>query len=105
MQNISSTAGLTDAIHLLENEQTIKWQLLKQQFHITYKSLKPVNLLKSALKEATPSQYLMNNMLITIIGLATGYFSKRVIVGASVNRLRKLTGSVLQFGVTKIDFQ
>ncbi len=102
MQYIFSTTALKDAIQLLEVGQAVKGQLLKKQFHLTNESLKPVNLLKSTLKEATSSPYLMNNILITVIGLATGYFSKRVIVGVSVNRLRKLTGSVLQFGLTNL---
>ena len=46
MQNITSTAGLKNAIQLLEAEQAVKGQLLKEQFYITYESLKPVNLLK-----------------------------------------------------------
>ena len=33
------------------------------------------------------------------MGLATGYLSKKVIVGGSSNVLRKILGTVLQFGV------
>jgi hypothetical protein len=101
MQNISSSAGLKNAIQLLEVEQAVKWQLLKDQFNITLESLKPLNLLRNALKDFTSSPNLIDNVLGTVIGLASGYASKKLFLGTSVNLIRKLLGSVLQFGVTK----
>ncbi|MDP3003814.1 MAG: hypothetical protein WC854_08605 [Bacteroidales bacterium] len=102
MQNITSTAGLKNAIQLLEVEQAIKGQLLKEQFYIAIESLKPVNLLKSTLNDISTSPYLIDNILGTTMGLATGYLSKKIIVGSSGNMFRKLLGSFLQFGVTTI---
>jgi hypothetical protein len=100
MQNITSTAGLKDAIQLLEIEQADKGRLLKEQFYRTYESFRPVNLLKGTLKDITSSPYLIDNILSTGIGLASGFLSKKVFIGASGNKLRKLIGYVLQFGVT-----
>ena len=100
MQNITSTAGLKDAIQLLEIEQADKGRLLKEQFYVTYESFRPVNLLKDALKDITSSPYLIDNILSTGIGLASGFVSKKVFIGASGNKLRRLIGYVLQFGVT-----
>jgi hypothetical protein len=102
MQEITSTAGLKNAIQLLEVEQTIKGQLLKEQFSIAYDSFKPVNLLKGALKDISTSPFLIDNILGTAMGLATGSLSKKIIVGSSANLFRKLFGSLLQFGVTTI---
>jgi hypothetical protein len=102
MENMTSTAGLKKAIELLEAEQAVKLQRLKEQFYPTYESLKPVNLLKSTLSEITSSPYLIDNIIGTALGLATGYFSKKLVVGASVNRVRRLVGTVLQFGVTHV---
>lgn len=100
MQNITSVAELKNSILLLEDEQAVKGQLLKEQFLITYESLKPLNLLRNTLKEISTSPYLIDNILGTATGLATGYLSKKVFIGASANIIRKLIGSVLQFGVT-----
>jgi len=100
MQNITSTAGLKNAIQLLEIEQVINGQLLKEQFYITIESLKPINLLKGALKDITASPFLIDNILGTAMGLATGSLSKKIIVGSSGNLFRKLIGSILQLGVT-----
>ena len=116
MQKITSSAGLKNAIQLLEAEQAIKGAALKEQFYLTYNSFSPFNLLKSTLNslsrhslqtsdrqsDVTSSTYLINNILGTVIGLATGYLSKKIVVGASGNIFRKLFGSFLQLGVTNL---
>ena len=102
MQKITSSIELKEAIRLLEEEQAIKGQLLKEQVFITYESLKPVNLLKSTLKDLSSSPYLIENIVGSAVGLASGYVSKKIVVGASAGILRKLFGSILQFGVTNL---
>ncbi len=102
MQNITSKAGLKDAIQLLEADQALKGLLLKDQFYLTYESLKPVNLLMHTLKEISSSPYLIDNISGTAMGLAGGFLSKKIFVGTSGNLIRKLIGSILQFGVTNV---
>lgn len=100
MENRSSSAILKNEIQLLEVEKAFQEQLLKEQIYATYESLKPVNLLRSTLSEVASSPYLIDNLLSTAVGLATGYLSKKIIVGASGNIFRKLLGFVMQLGVT-----
>ena len=102
MQNITSTAGLKDAIQLLEVEQGIKGQLLKDELLLAYESLKPVNILRNTLKEISSSPYLIDNISGTAMGLLSGFLSKKIFVGTSGNLIRKLIGSFLQFGVTNV---
>jgi len=102
MQNITSTSGLKNAIQLLEVEQADKGQLLKEQLFITFESLKPVNLLKNALKDISTSPYLVDNIVGTAMGLATGYLSKGIFIGASGNKIKRLIGTILQFGITNV---
>lgn len=102
MQNITSAAELKDAIQLLEAEQSIKGQLLREQLFLTYESLKPANLLRKALKEISSTPYLIDNISGTAMGLLGGFLSKKIFVGASGNLIRKLIGSVLQIGVTNL---
>lgn len=102
MQTITSTAGLKDAIQLLEAEHEIKGQLLKEQLYLTYESLKPVNLIRNTLKEISASPYLIDNISGTAMGLASGFLSRKIFVGGSGNLIRKLIGSLLQFGVTNV---
>lgn len=100
MEKITSATGLKNAILLLETDQTIQGQLLKEQFNFAYESFKPVNLIKSTVKDLASSPYLIDNILATGIGIATGFLSKKIFVGSSGNLFRKLLGSFLQAGVT-----
>ncbi|MEI6049922.1 MAG: hypothetical protein WCS03_13535 [Bacteroidota bacterium] len=102
MHNITSIAGLKSAIQLLEAEQVVKGELLKEQLYFTYDSLKPVNILRKTLKDISNSPDLTDNILGTATGLASGYLSKKIFVGSSGNMFRKLIGSLLQFGVTTV---
>jgi len=100
MENISCAADLKLAIQNLEFEREVQGQLLKDHFFITFESLKPVNLIKNTLHEITSSPYLIDNMLGAIMGIVSGYISRKIAVGASHSMFRKIVGSVLQFGVT-----
>ncbi|HBC79507.1 MAG TPA: hypothetical protein DCZ51_12805 [Bacteroidales bacterium] len=100
MQKISSVAELKDAIQLLEVEQKVKGDLLKEQLFITFESLKPANIIKSTLDDIASSPYLLDNILGTAAGLFTGFISKKIFIGASGNKIRKLIGHILQFGIT-----
>jgi hypothetical protein len=102
MQNITSITELKNAIQFLEVEQNLKGKLLKEHFFLTYESLKPVNLLKSTLSDITKSPYLVDNIIGTALGLATGYLSKKIFIGASGNKIRKLIGSIMQYGITNV---
>jgi hypothetical protein len=102
MGKITSVAELKSAIELLEVEHALKGQLLKEQVYLTYESLKPINVLRRTLKELTSSPYLIDNLPGTIMGLASGYLSKKLFTGGSGNIFRKLLGSILQFGVTNV---
>ncbi len=102
MQNISTTASLKNAIQLLEIDHGIKGQLLKDQFYIIYDSLKPVNFIKNTLHDISSSPLLVDNILSTSMGIASGFLTNRIFVGASGSLIRKLLGSVLQFGVTNV---
>jgi len=102
MQKITSSAKLKSAIQLLELEQAVNGQQLKEQLYFTKKSFMPFNLLKNSLGNTALSPSLIDNMIGTVVGLATGYLTKKIFIGTSGNILRKLFGSVLQFGVTNI---
>ena len=100
MQKISSTIELKYAIESLEADRIIQGQQLKDQFYLIYESAKPINILKRTLKNLTSSQYLIDNIPGTILGLIPGYLSKKVITAGSAGLLRKLLGAIMQFRVT-----
>ena len=100
MENRSALAELRIEIELLEVQQALEREVLVEQFYQTYESLKPVNLLKNSLSQVISSPFLIDNILGTAVGLASGYLSKKIVVGASGNIFRKLLGFIIQLGVT-----
>jgi len=102
MQKITTGAELKSAIQELEYKQASEWTLLHEQFHTAYESLKPVNLIKSTFSELTSTPDFKENILDTTLGLAAGYLSKKMVVGATHNPLKQILGTVLQFAITNI---
>lgn len=102
MENQLPSVKLTNEINRLENELLIKGQLLKEQFDQTSLLFKPASLIKNTLKDITSSPFLIENILVSLLGLASGYITRKIVIGASSNIFRKLIGSIVQFGVTNI---
>jgi len=102
MQNITTVAGLKDAIKVLEAEQREKGKLLQEQLLLTYESLKPVNLLKSTLKDLFSAPHLMEDFSGTTLGMIIGYLIKKLYIKESQSKFRKIMGSVFQLGISKL---
>lgn len=100
MENRSVSIELKNSIQRLEVQLAYEEQLLKEQFNLTYEHFKPVNLLKSTIQEIAASPYLVDNIIATAVSLATGYLSKKIIIGTSGNIFRKFLGLLMQLGVT-----
>jgi hypothetical protein len=99
---INTETDLNFAIYQLEKKQAEEGKLLKEQFLLTYESIKPSNLFRSTMSDVASSPYLIDNIIGTAIGLGTGYLSRKIVVGAGGNIFKRLFGSVLQFGITNI---
>jgi hypothetical protein len=97
---ITSVAALKSAIRVLEVEQVAKETELKEQFYLTYESLKPVNILRNTIKELFSSSSRNEDFSGTAVGAAGGYLVKKLLVGSSGSLLRKLIGTALQIGMT-----
>jgi hypothetical protein len=102
MQKINYTTELKSAIILLESRQIQSKQILKDQFMVTYDSFRPVNILKSTFNDIVTSPNLINNILGATTLIATGYFSKKIAVGASVGIFRRLLGPLIEVGLVNL---
>ena len=102
MEAITTTEELKNTIQILEFDQQIREQQLKEQVYLAIESLKPVNLIKSTLHEVVSSPYLIDNLLGVAMGLTSGYITKKIALGKSVNVIRKILGSILEFGITNV---
>lgn len=99
---INSEAELRSAIMLLESKQAEEKKLLKEEIHATFESMKPINILKNTLKDAVASEELKGHALNSSLGFAAGYISKKVFEGATHSPVRKLLGSLVMMGVSKL---
>ena len=102
MEKASATTELRLSILQLETKQKEDECLLREQFMITYESMKPANLIKNSIKDLITSKDLKGNLLQTTMGMAAGYLSKKAVVGSTHNPLKQLLGAFLQLGVTNI---
>lgn len=101
METITNSSELRKAIQLLEIKQTKEGLILKEQCKDTYDSLRPMNLIKSTIKDlVTPN--LEGNLLDSTLSLAAGYISKKAVIGSTHNPIKQLLGTVLQMGVTSL---
>ncbi len=101
-KDIKTLDDLKQAIRMLETDQAIKEQQLKAQFFISVESFKPINILKNSIKDVASSPYLIENVFGALLGITTGYISKKIIIGGSANKFKKLLGTMLQFGVANV---
>jgi len=102
MQTITTSDELKNAIQILEFDQKVRELQLKEQVYLAIESLKPANLIRSAVHDITSSPNLVENILGTAVGLVSGYISKNIAGGNSGNLVRKLLGAIIQFGVTNV---
>jgi hypothetical protein len=75
---------------------------LKEQAHITFESLKPINFLKDTIIDFTSQSDLKENVFDGIAGVTTGFLSKKLIVGTTNSPVKKLVGTLLQVGITAL---
>lgn len=102
MKNKNKAEILSQAISLLEEKKSQEWKLLKEQFHIAYESMKPLNLIKNTFHEVASSPELKDNLISNAIGLTTGYLSKKILVGSTRNPIKNVIGSLIQFAITNL---
>ena len=91
---------LQQAIQLLKEKQALELAQLTEQYHRTYESLQPVNLIKNVFGQLTNSSEIKGNILNSVIGLVSGYATKKVVLGSTHNPVKKILGAVLQFAIT-----
>ena len=102
MQEINSATDLRDAILQLESRQAEEGKMLREQFHLAYNSIKPINLIRSTFEQATASPEIKDTILNTTVGLTDGYLSKLFFEGATKSPLKKLLGTILMFSIKNI---
>lgn len=91
---------LDDLILQMEEKRSSDFVQMRSQFHLVYNELKPVNLLNQALVDIRETPYVRKNLLESVVSIAGGYLSKRMIMGESNSFFKKILGYGLQYGMT-----
>jgi len=69
MESITNRIELRNAIQLLEIEQTVKLQLVQEQFLILRERFTPLNIIKNIFSDIASSPHLIENIINTALGL------------------------------------
>lgn len=102
MEKITTAAELKLAIKQLEFEQTVKGNLLKEEVHRGIEYIKPINIIKRTVNEVKDSPVVMDKLLGQLVGMFSGYVSKKIAVGGSHSVVRRILGTAVQHGVTNL---
>jgi hypothetical protein len=100
MKTSNETTILQENIFLLKEKQKREFSAINEQFSTVYESLNPMKLIKSTVSELIETPDIKHKFMNSIIGLATGFISKKLIIGSTHNPVRKILGTVLQFVIT-----
>ncbi|TDE44428.1 hypothetical protein E0I26_08660 [Flavobacterium rhamnosiphilum] len=102
MKTINETDLLKETIQLLRIKQANELVHLKDQYYYTYESLKPLNLIKNAFGQMATSSDFKGNILGNVIGISTGYLTKKILLGSTHNPVKRILGTLLQFVITNV---
>lgn len=99
MGTITNSEELNVAIQQLEAQQASDLVELKEQFYKTKQGFKLTNLIKGTFKEVVSEPGLKTDVLNAAIGLTSGILAKKLMIGKTINPLKKLLGFVLEMTV------
>jgi hypothetical protein len=102
MQAPHNTETLSLAILMLEKKRELYFEELKTHIEFTYKSLQPVNLVKSGIKELVGSPEVKQGLFSNLVGLAGGFITKKMIIGPAAGIIRNSIGTVMQILMTNL---
>src|SRR5687767_11246877 len=100
MSKVNPNDNLNASISLLEQKRQREFLDLKQQLRETGESLKPANLIKSAVRDIATSSQFKSILIKAAIGLAVGYVAKQLITHQQQNNKKQILGNALQYGVS-----
>lgn len=100
MKNPNATESLKETIRLLEIRQAEEGRLFKEQFRLTYESLKPANIIKSTIHDLAQSVDVKNNLFDTVLSLISGYMAKKILTNSKSSFFSRFIRVLAHFGIT-----
>lgn len=96
---IRNTKELKAAIIALEKQHSEEWASLKNEIHGTIENFKPVNLIKGFFKSSDTINGVKENIMDASIGLVFGFLAKKIFIGFSHNRFKRILGGLMELGL------
>jgi len=102
MKKATPTDIINESILLLEIKREEELRALKKQFHITYESLRPINIIKNTFREITESPDLKGGIGNAAIGIGFGFLAKNILFRSSRNPIKRLISIAAQALITNV---
>lgn len=103
MKRIENVAQLKEEIALLEIQHGMEKKALKATIAEVKDALRPVNLIKSTVKEVGSSTKDVQGRFIgAMLGLAVGYLTRKAVFGKAQGPIKKAAGTLLQMGIAGV---
>ena len=107
MYTINSDKSLGEAIQSLEAQRILQLEILKKTAEHTLHELNPVNIVKEKIQEGfsnigktVSSKGFKNSLFKTGIGLATGFLTRKLLLGANAGILKRVLATAVQTAVS-----
>lgn len=102
MKKTNETDALNELIVLTQQQYNTELFQLKEQFHIAYESVKPINLIQNFVHDVTSSPKIKEDVVGNAMGLASGFISKKLMVDHNSSPVKKVLGTIMQFAIANV---
>ncbi len=99
--NITTAAELEKAVEQLHQRANQEKDLLRNHFSEIIDSFKPVNLLRSTVKNISGGSAIATAAMGTTVAIGAGVFLKKIIAGKSPNMFKRLLGTLVELAVAR----
>ena len=99
MQNITTVEALHDAIRVLESRRREQEQDLTVRFRNFFDSLRPVNIIKSTVRDLAGSSDVRQKIVSAAVGMASGFIARKLFFPLNTGPVKKIFGAALQLGI------
>ena len=99
--DITNSTQLQQQIAYLHSKSDNQKAAIRTHFNKVVESMKPINLLKSTVKDIGESPGLAKTAIGTSVAIGAGVLSKKMIIGKSNNIFKRVLGTVVEFAVAR----
>ena len=101
MNNRDINSDLSNRIMELEKRQVLQLHSLKYSISELSDNLKPSKMIKNTVRELNADSEFKSDLLSTLVGITSGFITKKIIVGNTHNPLKEIAGTLIEVVVAK----